>query len=153
VSVKKGRISTEIGGFSIAIQRIIVVSHISDREVKERVELYNLCTDHVMIRSELTYLIGVKVVMLKCQVFGGKTSTFPVGRVVHGVRPIATVRFRVEPEPEPTQEFGPGANTRYYFLNHICCYCDSFNSLFHCYIFLHTQTISGNIYSVTCNLS
>ena len=58
-----------------------------------------------MIRSELKYLIGGKVVMLKCQVFGGKTGPFPVGRVFRVLRPVATVRFRVEPEPEPTWEF------------------------------------------------
>jgi len=32
------------------------------REVKERPMLHNLHTDHVMIRSELKYLIGAKVV-------------------------------------------------------------------------------------------
>jgi hypothetical protein len=32
------------------------------REVKGRGELHNLRTDHVMIRSELKYLIGAKVV-------------------------------------------------------------------------------------------
>jgi len=79
--------------------------------VKERVELHNLRTDHVMIRSELKYSIGGKVVMLKCRVFGGKTGPFPVGRVFRVVRPVATVRFRAEPDPEPTREFGPVANT------------------------------------------
>jgi hypothetical protein len=49
--------------------------------------------------------------MLNCPVFGGKTSPFPVGRVFRMVRPVATVRFRVEPEPEPTREFEPVANT------------------------------------------
>jgi hypothetical protein len=28
------------------------------------------------------------------------------------VRPVATVRFRVEPDPEPTPQFGPVANTK-----------------------------------------
>jgi hypothetical protein len=49
--------------------------------------------------------------MFKCRVFGGKTGPFPVGRVFRVVRPVATVRFRVEPDPEPTREFGPVANT------------------------------------------
>ena len=49
--------------------------------------------------------------MLKCRVFGGKTGPFPVGLVFGVVRSIAMVRFRVEPEPEPTREFGPVANT------------------------------------------
>jgi len=110
---EKGPILSEISGYSIATQQILVGSHIWDREAKERVELHNLCTDHVMIRSELKYLIGGKVVMLKCQVFGGKTGPFPVGRVFRVLRPVATVRFRVEPEPEPTWEFWPVANTTF----------------------------------------
>jgi hypothetical protein len=32
------------------------------REVKEGLKLHNLHTDHVMIRSELIYLIGAKAV-------------------------------------------------------------------------------------------
>ena len=37
-------------------------------------------------------------------------------RVFRVVRPIATVRFRVEPYPEPAREFEPVANTtcKYY---------------------------------------
>jgi hypothetical protein len=34
-------------------------------------KLHNLRTDHVTIQSELTYLIGAKIVDLKCRVFGG----------------------------------------------------------------------------------
>jgi len=49
-------------------------------EVKERIKLHNLYIDRVMIRSELRYLIGAKLVKLKCRVFGGKTG------------PIATIR-------------------------------------------------------------
>jgi len=44
-----------------ATQRISVGSQICKREVKERLELQNLCPDHAMIRSELKYVIGVKV--------------------------------------------------------------------------------------------
>jgi hypothetical protein len=50
--------------------------------------------------------------MLKFRVFRGKTSPLPVGRVVRRVRHVAVVQFRVEPEPEPTREFGPVAHTR-----------------------------------------
>jgi len=81
--------------------------------VIEQLELHNLRTDHVMIRSELKHLIGGNVVMLKCRVFGGKTGPFPMGRVFRVVRRGATVRFQVEPEPEPTREFGPIGITRY----------------------------------------
>jgi hypothetical protein len=79
--------------------------------VKERVELHNLRTDHVMIRSELKYLIGGKVVTLKCRVFDGKTGPIAVGEVFCVVRPVATVQIRVQPDLEPTLEFGPVANT------------------------------------------
>jgi len=81
--VKKGPILSEIRGFSIATPQILVGSHIQQREVKELVKLHNLCTDHVTLQSELKYLIGAKVVRLKCRVFGGKTG------------PIATVRVFV----------------------------------------------------------
>jgi len=81
------------------------------REVKEGVTLVNLRTDHVMIRSELKYLIGARIVHMKCRVFVGKTAPFPTVRVLSVVRPVATVRFWVEPNPELTGEFGPIANT------------------------------------------
>jgi hypothetical protein len=80
-------------------------------EVKEGLKLDNLRTDHVMIRSELKYLIGAQIVDLKCRDFGGKTAPFPTVQVIRVVRPVAKVRFRVEPNPEPTREFGPVANT------------------------------------------
>jgi len=51
------------------------------QEVKERLELHNLRTDHVMIRSQLRYLIGAKVVRLKRRVFGGKTGPMATVRV------------------------------------------------------------------------
>ena len=63
-----------------------------------------------MIQSELKYLIGGKIVNLKCRVFGGKTGPFPMVLVVRVVRPVATVRFRVELYPEPTREIRPGAH-------------------------------------------
>jgi hypothetical protein len=79
--------------------------------MKEGVKLHNIRTDHVVIRSELKYLIGAKMLNLKCWVFGGKTAPFPTVWVFRVVRPVATVRVRVEPDPEPTREFGPVANT------------------------------------------
>jgi hypothetical protein len=83
------------------------------QEVKEGLKLDNLRTDHVMIRSELKYLIAATIVDFKCRVVGGKTAPFPTVRVFHVVKPIATVRFRVEPNPELTREFGPIANTEH----------------------------------------
>jgi hypothetical protein len=42
--------------------------------------------------------------MLKCRVFDGETGPFPVGRVFHVVRPVATVHFRIKSESELTRE-------------------------------------------------
>jgi len=39
-------------------------------------------------------------------------------RVVRMVRPVATVRFRVEPDPGPTRQFGPVANPRWHRVQH-----------------------------------
>jgi hypothetical protein len=92
--------------------------------VKERVELHNLHTDHISIPSELKYLLGGKVVKLICWVIGGKTRPFPLGRVFHLVRPIATVWFVMEWEPELTREFGPVAHTsciQYRMMDSIKC--------------------------------
>jgi len=111
VAVKRQPILTVICGYSIATPPISVGSHIWDLEVKEWVVLYNLHTDHVKIRSELKYLIGGKVVVLKCRDFGGKTGPFPVGWVFRGVKPVAMVWFQAERELEKTWEFGPVANT------------------------------------------
>jgi hypothetical protein len=68
------------------------------QDVKELQELHHLCTDHVMIRSQLKYLIGAKVVRLKCRVFGGKTG------------PMATVRVFVWQKPLPRFGSGPNPN-------------------------------------------
>jgi hypothetical protein len=51
--------------------------------------------------------------MLKCRVFGGKIGPFPVGQVFRVVRPVATVWFRVELEPQLTWEFGMVVNTNH----------------------------------------
>jgi len=79
--------------------------------VKEGLKLHDLRIDHVMIRSELKYLIGAQVVRLKCRVFAGKTGPIPRVRVFCVVKPVATVRVLVEPDPELTREFGTVANT------------------------------------------
>jgi len=83
VAVKTRPMFSENRGFSKGTQWIVVRFQIWQQEVKQQVEMHNLRTDHVMIRSELKYLIGAKVVNLKCQVFVGKTG------------PIATVWFLV----------------------------------------------------------
>jgi len=56
------RFSRKICRYFTATPRILVESQIRNQELKERPKLHNLRTDHVMIRSELKYLIGAKVV-------------------------------------------------------------------------------------------
>jgi hypothetical protein len=109
--VKKGQNLWKISGFSIVTQRILIGLHIWIGELRVRLELHNLHTDHVTIWSELKYPIGGKVAMLKCRDFGGKTGPFLMDPVFWVVRPIATVQFQVEQDPGPTREFGPVANT------------------------------------------
>jgi len=65
VAVKSRHILGEISGLSIATQRILVGSQIWKREVKERLELHNLHTDHVMIPSELKYFIAARYLGLQ----------------------------------------------------------------------------------------
>jgi len=112
VAVKLPDITRKIGVFFITTQRILVWSQIWQREVKAQLKLHNLRTDHVMIRSELKYFIGCQNVNMICSVFGGKTSPFPMVWVFRVVRPVATVRFGVEPSLQPAREFGPVATTK-----------------------------------------
>ena len=51
------------------------------------------------------------MVNFKCRVCVGKTAPFPAVWVFRVVRPVATVRVRVESDPEQTRQFGPIANT------------------------------------------
>jgi len=97
IAVKEGHISAEKCGFSIVTQLILVRSQVWQREVKEGLKLHNLRTDHVTIQSELRYLIGAKIVDLKCRVFGEN----PLQRSGSGS----------EPDPEPNRGIGPVANT------------------------------------------
>jgi hypothetical protein len=80
--------------------------------VKQLLKLHNVDTDHVIIRSELHYLIGANIVNLNCLVFGGNTGPFPMVQVFHVVRPVATVRIQVELNLELTEEFGFLVNSR-----------------------------------------
>ena len=61
VAVENPRILVEIWCYFAAIQRILVRSQYWQREVEERLKVHNLHMDHVLIRSELIYLIGAKV--------------------------------------------------------------------------------------------
>jgi len=47
--VEKGQLLVEMRGFSIVTQRILVGSHIWDRDNMEQLELHNPRTDHVLI--------------------------------------------------------------------------------------------------------
>ena len=70
-----------------ATQRISVGSQIWKREVKEPIVLHNSCTDYVMIRSELKYLILAKSCR-NCKMelrSGSNPSPNPVGTPVFRV--------------------------------------------------------------------
>ena len=97
IAVKEGDISGEKCRFSIATQWILVRSQMWEREAKEGPKLHNLHTDHVTIRSELRYLIGAKIVDLKCRVFGEN--------------PLQQSGSGSELHPELNQEIGPVPNT------------------------------------------
>ena len=79
--------------------------------MKERIKLHNLHIDHVMIQSELKYLIGAKLVVLKCRVFGGKTGPIATVQVFIWYDPLQRFGCGSESYPDPTQEFGTVANT------------------------------------------
>jgi len=61
VAIENPRISLQIWRYFTAIQWILVQPQNWQREVKERLKLHNLNTDHIVIRSELKYSIGAKV--------------------------------------------------------------------------------------------
>jgi hypothetical protein len=61
VAIENPPIWRKISRYLTATLRILVESQIWEREVKARLNLHNLRTDHVMIRSELKYLTGTKV--------------------------------------------------------------------------------------------
>jgi hypothetical protein len=61
VAIENPLMSLNISLYFTANQRITLGSQICKWKVNEWLVLHNLCTDQVMIRSELKYLIGAKV--------------------------------------------------------------------------------------------
>jgi len=106
IALTQDHIVSKICGFSIATLWILARSQLWQREVKQRIKLHHVYIGRVPIQSELTSLIGDKIVNFKWRDFGGKTGPSPMVRVIWVVRPFATGWFRGKPEPEPTQEFG-----------------------------------------------
>ena len=95
VAIENPLISRKMGLYFTATQRITVGSQIWKREVKERLEMHNLRTDHLLIWSELKYLIGAKVVRtVKMELRSGynpaKNRGFMSGP---GNNPAKTARF------------------------------------------------------------
>jgi len=95
VAIENPIVSCKIGLHFTATQRISVRSQIWKREVKEGLELHNLHTDHLMMQSELKYLIGAKVVgTVKMEPRSGcnpaKNRGFMSGP---GNKPTKTARF------------------------------------------------------------
>jgi len=60
VAVENPRISVNIYAYLTATQQISVGSQFWKRRVKDRLKLHNLGIHHVMIQSELKYLIGAE---------------------------------------------------------------------------------------------
>jgi hypothetical protein len=60
VAVENPRFLVKIYAYFTATQRISIGSQFWKREVKDRLKLHNLHIHHVMIRSELKYVIGAK---------------------------------------------------------------------------------------------
>jgi hypothetical protein len=94
-----GQIVTENSGFSIATPQILVRSQIWNRQVIERLGLRNLHADHVMMQLELKYLIGAKVVILKCWFLVAKPAQFQWSRILcdkahcNGSVPVPTLTW------------------------------------------------------------
>ena len=114
VAIKNPQISPNIVRFFKATQRLLVWSPIWKREVKERLILYNLCIDHVMIWSHLIYLIGAKVAGTVIWNRGVGT-TWPKNRgymSVPGTNPVLVSRVGLLgsswPGPGPSGRFQPG---------------------------------------------
>jgi len=111
VAVKHGQMFTEIRGFSIATQRILVGSQIWKREVKERLNLHNLRIDHVIIQSELKYLMGAKYLGLQRLGFEVETSPNAMVRVFHVVKQFQQFSSGSNPNPELFWRVGTVADT------------------------------------------
>ena len=70
--------------------------------MKDHLKLHLLHIYHIVIRSELKYLIGVKVLSLRKCGTGQKTAGsvgFGGVRFFDGVKPVATVSVRFQPGP------------------------------------------------------
>ena len=97
-----------------ATQRISVQSQIWMREVEDGLELHNVRTDHVTIRSELIYLIVVRITWsVKLNRGPGSSRTQTPGLMSGpGMKPAKTGRFRLLggswPGPGPSVQFQPG---------------------------------------------
>jgi hypothetical protein len=95
---------SEICGVSIATQPILVASHIWQLEVKERLKLYNLHIDHVVIRSELKYGIVARNVDFwgVGLVWKPGVAEIPDQEIAHGSfhRKLRKLRFRFEERRE-----------------------------------------------------
>jgi hypothetical protein len=69
------------------------------RELKERPKLHNLRIQHVMIRSELKYLIGAKLLGLQKPGLEVETGPNANGPDFSCGKTVAAVRFRIQPKP------------------------------------------------------
>ena len=107
VAIENPGISPEMWCYFTVIQWILVQSQIWHREVKERLKLHNLRTDHIVIRSEIKYLIGAKV--------AGKVIWNRGFMSGPGNKPAKTERVGLLggswPGPGPSGRFQPGSKS------------------------------------------
>jgi len=103
--------SGEIWSYFTAILRRLVGSQIWQREVQERMKLQNQRPDHVMIRSEIKYLIranGVGTIFLEVQSSSNRAKTHG-SMSGAGKNPAKRERFRLLGGSQP----GPGSRFQF----------------------------------------
>jgi len=84
-------------------------------KLKERRILHNLLIDHVMIWSELRYLICAQVVRFDCWVVGGETGPIATVQVVGWWNSLQLSGSGLEPDPELDREFRTIAHMKHMY--------------------------------------
>ena len=154
VAIENPVISRKMCLYFTATQQISVGSQIWKLEVKEWLEMHNVRTDRVMIRSELKYLIGAKVAgTLKIEPWSvynpAKTRGFRSGP---GNNPAKKKHFgslaRIGTEPKRRPKTGPLAGYRDLLLTLTGIDSPAFWQLM--YSFPRLGVITINIASIRC---
>jgi hypothetical protein len=94
VPIENARISPEISPNFTAIQRILFQLQIWLREVKEQLKLHNLRNDHILILSELNYIIGAKFGGSLAEPWNGPVALVQPGNKTTGLYPLQVTNPR-----------------------------------------------------------